>query len=296
MPSRETILNYIHHQPYEGRKPTLFFTMNSTGMGGIMNIELPICERGMGSTGYDVFGVHWTATSNFSHYSPDQEPRYDDIEDWEDQVKFPDVEKFDWEAFKKDAETVDREKYVVSITSYMGPFERTTCLTNFEDCLVDLISEPEEFSRLIGAIADYKIAIINKACQIAHPDVVNLHDDWGTSESTFMSPDLWRQVIKPHIQRIYDCIKANGAIICQHSCGSIGALVGDMVEMGAQVWEAQGDSNDIPALEAQYGDKLRISANTVPGPNDPMAAAMDPSLLPPEKYPAYAEYPSFLFD
>lgn len=305
MTEKQKILNCLKHQPYEGETPVMFFTMNP-GMFGIKNIELPVCERGMGSTGYDVFGVHWTAAAQASHYTLDQKPRYSDIESWREELKIPNIEKLDWSTFIRESEEIDREKYVVTLTSYMGPFERATCLTSFEDCLVDLISEPEEFADLIGAIADYKIALLTKAIAIAKPDVVNIHDDWGTANSTFMNPDLWREVIKPHIKRIYDCVIDGGAIVVQHSCGKVGALVGDMVEMGASAWEAQSDCNDIPALTAQYGDKLCIlgglggeEGEAFGGPpaeisGDAPKAELPP--LPPEQYPAYPEFPAYLFD
>ena len=306
MTDKQKILNCLRHLPYEGETPVMFFTMNP-GMFGIKNIELPVNERGMGSTGYDVFGVHWTAAAQASHYTLDQQPRYSDIESWRDELKIPNVEKLDWSTFIKESEEIDRDQYVVTLTSYMGPFERATSLTSFEDCLVNLISEPEEFSDLIGAIADYKIALLTKAISIAKPDVVNIHDDWGTANSTFMNPDLWREVIKPHIKRIYDCVIENGAIVVQHSCGKIGPLVGDIVEMGASAWEAQTDCNDIPALKAQYGDKLCILGGLggeegeafggppAEAPADAPAMAEKPP-LPPEQYPAYPEFPSYLFD
>ena len=32
---------------------------------------------------------------------------------------------------------------------------------------------------------------------------------------------VWRQVIRPHTQRIYDCAKRLGIMIDQHSCGKV---------------------------------------------------------------------------
>ena len=261
--------------------------------GALALLAVPVRERPMFGSGYDVFGVHWTATKGVSHYTIGQKPIYDDIEEWREQVRFPNIEKFEWDQMKAEAENVDRDEKLVGVVLYSGPFERATELTSFEDCLINLITDPENFADLIGAIADYKIAIIEKVWELAQPDIFLIHDDWGTMKSTFMSPALWRKVIRPHTQRIYDVIHAHGAVVVQHSCGAITPLVGDMVEMGADAWDGQPECNDYPALIEQYGDRI-VFLDKVPLPaND------NPDAPPPNPlggcYPAYEEYPEFLF-
>lgn len=291
MTERENALRFLHHQPYDHKPdPAQLALMGNTEL--VRSLDVPVCERPMFGSGYDVFGVHWTATDGFSHYTVGQEPAYDDIEDWRGQLRIPNIEKFDWDALRADAEAVDREKQLVNVVLYTGPFERATELTSFEDCLVNLITDPEDFADLIGALADYKIALIEKIWECAKPDVFLIHDDWGTARSTFMNPDLWREVIKPHTQRIYDAIHAHGAVIAQHSCGAIAPLIPDMVEMGADAWDGQPECNDFPALEAEFGDRLVFLEKA---PHPPLPAGEKPQ-LPGTKYGAYAEYPAFLFE
>ncbi len=257
MSEKQQILDWFRHQLTAGEEAA-FAGFFMRGNPSIRGLRVPVCERGAGRTGYDVFGVHWTTAVEASHYTPNQKPIYDDIVSWRSQVRFPRVDRFDWTPLERQAAAVDRDRQMTAVTLLMGPFERTSCLTTFEDCLVNAISEPEAFSDLIGAIADYKIALIDKIWSIAQPDLYTLHDDWGTAQSTFMSPELWRQVIKPHIQRMYNAVKAHGALISQHSCGRITPLVGDIVEMGCNALECQLDLNDIPWIESQFGDRLRV--------------------------------------
>ena len=288
---KEEALRYLHHEP-GAQAPDIRLLDMMIGSELVKILEIPVRERPMKGDGYDVFGVHWTGTDSASHYTHGQKPVYDDIEDWREQVRFPDIEKFEWDQLRADAEQVDREKHLVSVVLYTGPFERATELTSMEDCLVNLMIDPESFGELIGAIADYKIAVIEKIWENARPDVYLIHDDWGTMKSTFMHPDLWRQVIRPHTQRIYDAIHAHGAIVAQHSCGAIGPLVGDMVEMGADCWDGQPECNDYPALKARYGDRLIFLEKPL------LTEAEDGAPMPPlpgAKYGGYAEYPEFLF-
>ncbi len=291
MTLKEQALAWLRHEPGAEAPPSGMVEL-MMGSELVKILGVPVRERPMHGSGYDIFGVHWSATDGISHRTPGQKPVYDDIEDWREQVRFPNVDKFEWDQLKTDAEKVDREKHLVSVVLYTGPFERATELTTMEDCLVNLMIDPESFSELIGAIADYKIQVIEKTWEAAQPDIFLIHDDWGTMKSTFMNPDLWREVIKPHTQRIYDAIHAHGAIVAQHSCGAITPLVEDMIEMGADAWDGQEECNDLPALREKYGDKLAI-LEKAPMP-DYADAEMPP--MPGEEYPAYEEYPEFLFD
>lgn len=295
MTRKENMLNYLHHRPCdEIPADGDIMLMGNTDL--IETLDIPVCERPLTGSGYDVFGVHWSEGTDASHYTQGQPPIYDDIEDWRSQVRFPNVEKFDWAQLKADAQKVDRENKVVNVVMYNGPFERTTMLTSFEDCLVNLMISPEDYADLIGAIADYKIALIHKIWEAAQPDVYLIHDDWGTMKNTFMRPDMWREIIKPHTQRIYDAIHSHGAVVAQHSCGAITPLVPDMVEMGADVWDGEADCNDLPALKKQYEGQMVIPLKL---PHAEMVAAMgdmsDVPPLPGAKYGGYAEYPEFLF-
>ncbi len=290
MTMKQQALAWLRHEAGAEAPPAELMDM----MGGSALLKIlgvPVCERPMHGSGYDIFGVHWSATDGFSHRTPNQKPCYDDIEDWREQVRFPKVERFDWESLRRDAAEIDRENCLVSVVLFTGPFERATELTSMEDCLVNLIVDPENFGELIGALADYKIEVIEKVWEAAQPDIFLMHDDWGTMKSTFMSPELWRQVIKPHTKRIYDAVHAHGAIVAQHSCGAVWPLIGDMVEMGADCWDGQPECNDYPALKAQYGERL-IFLEKPPLPDDP-SAPLPP--IPGEKYGAYDEYPEFLF-
>lgn len=266
MNEKENLLCYLRHLPCDHIPEHTYISSNSDITE---SLTVPICERPRVYTGYDVFGVHWTQAARSCHYTLGQKPQYEDIENWRESVRFPNVEKFDWEPFRKAAENVDRENKAVCVTLFVGLMERASTLTSFENCLMDAITSPEDFSDLMGAIADYKIRVINKIAEIAKPDVYHLHDDWGTNLSTFMSPELWRQVIKPHTKRMYDAIHNVGAIVSQHSDGNIASLIPDMIEMGAEAWHGQEECNDMPALEKKYGDKLVFIKNPGGSENKP---------------------------
>lgn len=107
---------------------------------------------------------------------------------------------------------VDREEYLVSGFVEMGLFERSYLLMGMEEALMAYYTHPEEMSDLCSAIADYKIAVIRKYHQVTGMDILWYGDDWGTQSNLFLSPEIWRKVIRPHTPA--------GAGVCQNPLGS----------------------------------------------------------------------------
>ena len=223
----------------------------------VFTIKPPICER-PDEAGKDVFGCEWDIKEQAQSgtYPAERNFVITDISKWREQVVFPNVNDFDWSFAKKAAEAVDKEKYLVGGFVEMGIFERIYLLMGMEEALMAYYTDADELEALASAIADYKIAFLKKYHEEVGIEYVWYSDDWGTQRNMFISPDIWRRVIKPHTKRIYDCAKSLGIIFTQHSCGKIESIIGDLVEMGADCWHPCQPCNDLFALKKQYGDRI----------------------------------------
>lgn len=248
MKTKENFLRAIKHKnpkwvPYGGE--------------AVITIFPPIIER-PDEAGRDVFGVEWK-------YNPEAEggtyPEINkfvitDIKKWKDQFAVPNVEDADWTEIEKTAGQVNRNEYLIQGFCEMGIFERTCLLMGMEQALMSFYTNPDDMYDLCGTIADYKIAKIKKYYEAIKFDILWYGDDWGTQSNLFVSPKLWRKIIKPHTQRIYDCLKGLGVIINQHSCGKIQSVFSDLCEMGADIWNPCQPCNDLKMLKQTYGDKI----------------------------------------
>lgn len=256
--SRESLKRYLlcETDEYEYKKEL----GTTRGCPDMQIVPTPAVEHPMWHTGYDAWGVHWTHANPATHRSPYQEPILTDPENWREQVHIPNPDKYYWPELEERAQNLDRENKLISVTLAMGPFERINTLCSFEDGLVFLMTNTEEYTEMLEAFADYKIKLIKKIYDIAKPDMFNLHDDWGTAQNLFMRPEMWREVIKPYTKRMYDAILDRGCIVAQHSCGHVEALLPDMIEIGCHVWEANDFCNDIEACERKYHGQICIAA------------------------------------
>lgn len=271
MTKRENALMAYHHQTPE--YIPCFYT-------DITNIQAcPQMERYTGLTvGKDYWGVEWTYEDNI-HASLPTPNKYlfTDITEWRDKLVFPDLDAIDWEKqadidvhtdfmafvlgdgiipFKDDTTNYDGDK-LISCMILNGMFERMHACMGFENALMALIEDPEECGAFFSTMADWKIKYIKKIAKHYKVDVINAHDDYGSNDRMFMSPVLWRKLIKPHLKRIVDAVHEEGLIYQHHSCGFIEPIFPDLVEIGVDAIDTlQACNTHLPELKAEYGDKI----------------------------------------
>ena len=188
----------------------------------------------------------------------DQNKVIKDITKWRDYVHFPEIPALDWSDAKKQADAIDRDTTIVAVPTFRGLFERAHCLMPFEEVLVTLYEEPESLGEFFSAYTDWKLKVVEQLIDNVKPDMIHSHDDWGSKTSLFMSPDKFRELLKPHYTRIYDYIHKRNVLVQHHSDTYGMGLEVDMVEMGIDMWQGVMASNDIPQIQKNTGGKLMI--------------------------------------
>jgi len=63
-------------------------------------------------------------------------------------------------------------------------------------------------------------------------DMYFIANDFGTQQSLFMSPEMWRKFFKPYIRRLMEQAKKHGCVTALHSCGAIHGIIGDLIDCG----------------------------------------------------------------
>ncbi|MDO9494011.1 uroporphyrinogen decarboxylase family protein [Acetobacterium sp.] len=208
--------------------------------------------------GVDVFGVNWILTKEGEMPEPNKF-MFEDIADWKDYVKFPDVDTLGIEeAAKMELAGVNRDEVIINVYSPSGLFERLAAFMGFENTLCSLVEDPDSCREFFEAFADYKIACMNRFIDAYQPDVITYLDDLATANGLFMSPKVYREVIKPAHRRIIEAVTSRGVVFCQHTCGKCGKIVEDYVEMGAKIWSSAQISNDLEAIMEKYQGQLIV--------------------------------------
>ena len=118
----------------------------------------------------------------------------------------------------------------------------------------------------------------------------------ATNSSLFMSPDTYRELIKPHHKRVYEAARSEGLIIEQHTCGKADALIEDFVELGIDIWQSVQPVNDIEGILRKYSDRLALVGGF--DSNGEAATTADLEVIRREVrrcYDTYGKYDGFIF-
>ena len=231
-----------------------------------------ILERPKGADGEDWFGCRWmydAETNGYAEYFQDG-PMLEDVCDWEDVVKFPDLDAIDWAGCaERDLKDFDSEQQILEVFWESGPFERSHHLLGFEGAFIAMYEDPEAYKALLNAITDWKIDAMGRLIEAYKPDLIYTHGDLGSARAPLMSLEMYREFIKPCHMRLEQFIRSKGVIVDQHSCGAMTPFVGDMIECGAHIINLQGGINDIDSILKNYGDKAAFHGGLGPLVHDP---------------------------
>ena len=135
-------------------------------------------------------------------------------------------------------------------------FERAWMLMGMEGLMVAFYESPDRLKELFARVAAVRAKMVARHIA-AGCEAVIFADDYGGQDGMLISPASWREFIKPHLAALYRQAKDAGLMVVQHSCGCNGPILGDLVEMGLDVWHpCQPTSNDLAALKKQFAGRL----------------------------------------
>lgn len=280
MTPRENFIHFLRKEPYE-YTPTSDDLLNFAPEEICDNVARGLVWQQEPYTGKfggrDLFGVEWVYQEQ-ARGSMEAGHLFDvdDIENWRDFVVFPDLDKIDWEgAARRNADMLKTDKLIHTIV-YTGFLERLYSFVGVEDAACALVDEDlqEYVSEIFGALADFYIEYIRRLHKYFNVGLVELHDDWGTQKTTFMSPATHAELIAPYIRRVVEGIHEFGVLYEQHSCGMIGSLLPNMIDAKIDTWMGQ-QCNDKLALVQQYGDRFRFAVCLWPGEELSSAEKLD---------------------
>jgi len=209
-----------------------------------------------------------------------------DWEEWEKYVKWPslDFPEAEWDMMVAAYQFIDRSNTYAAPFVAPGLFERMHHLASIQETLTAFYEYPDECKDFIKRLTEWELKMAEGICSHIHPDSLFHHDDWGSMNSSFLSPDMFAEFFCDAYKEIYGYYKDHGCELIIHHSDSYGAnLVPTMIEMGINVWQGCTSTNNLPELVKKYGDKI-----TFMGGFD--GAAIDKSGI------TYEEIKKFAFD
>jgi uroporphyrinogen decarboxylase len=139
-------------------------------------------------------------------------------------------------------------------------FEMAWNLVGLEQFLTDMALGRDYVGLLLDRVADYSIEV-GLALMELGAEVLLTGDDLGMDIGPMLSPRMWRELLKPRIQRVFEAYKAADpdVILAYHTCGSVRAFLDELIDIGMQVLnpiQVTAQGMEPAALKAQYGTRI----------------------------------------
>lgn len=134
-------------------------------------------------------------------------------------------------------------------------------MRGMEQLCMDMGGEPEIAHAVFGKIAAFNLERTRRYLEANKGviDIVGLGDDVAGQDGMIMSPRMWREFIRPHVQDMVDLCRAYDVVPYFHGCGGFRALFNDFIEMGIRCagrLQTEAKGNDFAEVKAEYGDRL----------------------------------------
>jgi uroporphyrinogen decarboxylase len=183
--------------------------------------------------------VRWRRSEDFTYApmeGPFQKLVHPSIEDlktfrWPSPLELEDPTKWKEKAQRARQET---DRALVGRLP-MGIVSLAQILRGFEGWAMDLILNKRFSDALHEKLAEIWIATADRIVGALANDVDILYfgDDYGTQNQTMLSPQMFRERIKPLLKQMIGSVKARTrAKIVLHSCGSVFKLIEDFIDVG----------------------------------------------------------------
>ena len=151
-----------------------------------------------------------------------------------------------------------KDEYWIVGATVCTIFETGWALRGLEKMLIDFLVNPDVAKAILDIPYNYHLTAAKRLVEIG-VDMVWTGDDVGTQRGMLLSPDIWRQFLKPRMSHFIRALKEiNPEVkVAYHSDGDIRQIIPELIEIGLDVLNpVQPACMDPAKLKEEYGDRL----------------------------------------
>ena len=224
-------------------------------------------DQPVGADGYrDEWGVVRVRPEGSHYYDLAESPMKEDTLAAIDRHPWPDADDPGrYRGLGERARRLHQETdYAVVLNLNSAFFLRCAELRGWENFYVDIAANPAFATALMERYLDIRLRMAARALEEVgdHIDIVFVSsDDLGMTDRTIVSPEMYRQLIKPLQQKTFDFFRQRTAAVRFFHCdGALHPIIEDFIEIGAQVLNpiqvSAAGMGDTKKLKQEFGDRL----------------------------------------
>jgi uroporphyrinogen decarboxylase len=182
---------------------------------------------------------------------------------WEELVKpllVPERRRINFEAYRNAKEAARRQDRFFC-WSGVNVFELMHPVCGHEYMLMGMADDPDWVRDMAAVYSEVTIALLEILfAEEGLPDGIWYYEDMGFKQRPFMSPDMYRDIIKPAHQKTIAHAHSLRLPVIMHSCGFIEPLLPDVVDAGIdclQVIEVKAGMDPL-RIARNFGDRITL--------------------------------------
>lgn len=188
------------------------------------------------------------------------------LEDWAglDSLVPPDPEvsdgylPVDWPALCTSvSEARGRGDVVILSLPHGHTFLRLQDLRGAQNLMLDMMDDEPRLRQLVAIVEGFNLQLVRRFLEL-RPDVIGIPEDLGAQKSLVISPQLFRQYIKPSYLRMTRVIKQQGVLVHLHSDGYIMEILDDLFDVGVDILNLQDLVNGIDDIARYVKGRVAI--------------------------------------
>jgi uroporphyrinogen decarboxylase len=227
----------------------------------------PVIPGPQVDTFYDSYGQVWKRALPYFYAGEGILKNAGSLEDIDRLVHWPDLSDPCWMEGVTERARLLREQsdafVVMRMVASHGPFQTACDLRGTENFLMDMALNPEFARTLLEKVTSVIEGLLDLAMRAGgrYFDMIELPgDDYAGNTNPVISPHMFRQLIKPCLERLIKTIKEHNpdTRIMFHSDGAITDLLPDIIKLGVDVIHPLEPlpTTDLPAIKQQFGEKV----------------------------------------
>jgi uroporphyrinogen decarboxylase len=149
-----------------------------------------------------------------------------------------------------------------SILSVQDPFRRSwNVLGGMPNLLICYGTDPKLVHRIARIVTDYTLDAIALGAELG-ADVISMDGDLAHETNMIISPQHFREFLKPYYTELVDFIHGKGLKVFKHTDGDHGKIMEDLIEVGFDgIHPIQPQSMDLADVKKEIGDRICLLGN-----------------------------------
>ena len=177
-----------------------------------------------------------------------------------DQYRLPKIQETDLLAMSYAAEKLGDSRAIV--LSLQCPFRRSWNLVGgMTNLLLLYMDQPQFVHKIARRVTDFTLESIDLGLELG-ADIISLDGDLAFNTNTIMSPEQFREYLKPYYIEIVNYVHKKGHKIFKHSDGDHSKITEDLVEIGFDgLHPIQPQCLDIRQIKQEIGQRICLMGN-----------------------------------